>query len=298
MTTESPVAASPEDAGLEAVACPPAWRAAGIALQGCSRGSLLVLMAWLLGFLPDLGDPPTNTLRQMRLVAAFFVAPEAMAWCLRNAFAAKVRAGDGKLRIVRRDVTIEVPLAAVESLQAWTLPLPGPGVSVRLASGKTLGTGLQVRDPGALADAMLRAGAPRSVVEGISGTVSTFAQARAKVGRSRLDHPFLKFVVYSLVPAVPVYRLHQFITYGGAFGEYYTFGLKAYLLGFALWWVSFAMGLLMFAAGVRAVVEAAALLAAALAPARAVAARRFLEGLQRAVFYVGMPAWLAIRLLA
>ena len=48
-------------------------------------------------------------------------------------------------------------------------------------------------------------------------------------------HSAFKYVVYSLVPALPLFRVHQWIAYGGSFGEYYAFGLKAYLLGFAVY---------------------------------------------------------------
>jgi hypothetical protein len=49
-------------------------------------------------------------------------------------------------------------------------------------------------------------------------------------------HSAFKYVVYSLVPALPLFRVHQWIASGGTFGEYYAFGFKAYLLGFAVYW--------------------------------------------------------------
>jgi apolipoprotein N-acyltransferase len=97
---------------------------------------------------------------------------------------------------------------------------------------------------------------------------------------------------------VPVFRLHQIIAYGAAFGEYYTYGLKAYLLGFGLWWVSWSLNLVFVAAGARAVVEVVALVAAVAIPTYAAGTRRGLEAAQRLFYYVGIPAWLALRLLA
>lgn len=290
-----PVAGGPEaDSGFDVVALPPAWRAAASVLTVISRGSLLAILAAVL--LSE--NPPTNPFKQMRLLAGLFVAPELAAWCIARAFAAKARVAGGVLVIAQRGANIEVPLEAVAAILPWTVPLPRGGFGLKLRSGRRLAPGLQVADPAGLVNAMVDGGASPSICSALESPLVVFAQARLAYPLRWLDHPVLKFVVYSLVPAMPVFRLHQFITYGGTFGEYYTFGLKAYLLGFGLWWVSFAMGLLMFAAAVRAGVETLAMLAAVVAPARAGAARRVLEWGQRIVFYVGIPTWIALRLLA
>jgi len=141
-------------------------------------------------------------------------------------------------------------------------------------------------------------GAATGVGQAMAGPLAVHARTKALGGRSFLDNAILKFAVYSLVPTLPVFRLHQYITYGGTFGEYYTYGLKAYLVAFGIWWASFAIYLVMFAALFRAVVEVLAMIAAVLAPARALTARRFLERAQRVVYYVGIPSWIALRLLA
>jgi apolipoprotein N-acyltransferase len=276
------------------LALPPAWRGVAAALKVCSRGFLLVLLAAVLWS----ENPPTNTFKQMRLFAVFFAAPEALLWCLRTAFAAKAEVAAGVLRLSRRDVTIEVPLHAVTGIEVWRLPLPGPGLDLRLRSGRRFSSGLQVSEASSLVEAMVAGGADASIRPDPRAWPGVFAEARRANPPGRLEHPLLKFVVYSLVPTLPVYRLHQFITYGGTFGEYYTFGLKAWLLGLGLWWISFAFGLLMFAAATRAAVELLCLAAAATAPGRAVGIRRGLERLQRLLYYVGMPAWLVLRLTA
>ena len=66
----------------------------------------------------------------------------------------------------------------------------------------------------------------------------------------------MKFLVFPLLLAVPAFRLHQHIAYGATFGEYYTFGLGAYLTTFALWWATWAMGVVLCAAALRLAVEA------------------------------------------
>ena len=102
----------------------------------------------------------------------------------------------------------------------------------------------------------------------------------------------------ALLPAMFAFRLHQHIAYGGTFGEWQTFGATAWLTGAALWWAGWIVGLAVFAAVLRAVVEAACLAIAWGMPARAATARRLLEGGARAVYYLGVPAWLVLRVLA
>lgn len=102
----------------------------------------------------------------------------------------------------------------------------------------------------------------------------------------------------ALLPAMFAFRLHQHIAYGGTFGEWQTFGATAWLTGAALWWAGWIVGLAVFAAVLRAVVEAACLAMAWGMPARAALARRLLEGGARAVYCLGVPAWLVLRVLA
>lgn len=296
MTNPSSASGAPRE--FEVVAYPAAARMAVAVLECASKGSLLVLAAWFVGLLPFLGDFPLNTLKMMRIFSGLFLAPEALAWMLRSVFAGRAHVEAGELRIARRDVRIAVPLDSVVAVEAWKLPLPRGGVTLRLRSGRAFSPALQAADPAGLVGAMVEGGASPSIAAGLAGPMGTYAAARLATPPGRLEHPVLKFVVYSLVPAVPVFRLYQFITFGGTFGEYYTFGLKAYLIAFGLWWVSYAMGLVILAAAIRAGVELMALAGAFLAPSVAAGTRRFLEGTQRVLFYLGMPLLLAIRLLA
>ena len=95
------------------------------------------------------------------------------------------------------------------------------------------------------------AGAAEPVREALSHPTLRYAAARERA-QNRLDLPLLKFGAFALVPAVPLFRLHQWVSYGGTFGEYHAFGLKAYLLGFGLYWLLSATYLLLFAAALRA----------------------------------------------
>jgi apolipoprotein N-acyltransferase len=105
-------------------------------------------------------------------------------------------------------------------------------------------------------------------------------------------------VLFPLVLAIPAFRLHQHIAYGSAFGEYYTFGLRAYLTTFALWWAAWAIGVVLCAAVLRAAIEAGTLTAVLARPGQAIGVRRWLERLGLALLYLGVPAWLLLRAFA
>ena len=106
----------------------------------------------------------------------------------------------------------------------------------------------------------------------------------------------MKFVLFPLALALPAFRLHQHIAYGSAFGEYYTFGLNAYLTAFALWWAEWTIGVVLWAAALRAAIEAGSLLVVFLRPRQAAAARQGLERLGLAALYLGPPALLLLRI--
>lgn len=130
------------------------------------------------------------------------------------------------------------------------------------------------------------------------GRIAELAALRAAEPRRWLDRALVKFVLFPLLPALRAFRLHQHIAYGGTFGEYYTYGLTAYLSGLLIWWVSWAIGVMLVAAALRVAIEIVTVLALTLRPTRAPDVRRALELLGRLAYCVGLPAWLMLRLLA
>ena len=258
-------------------------------LRALARGGLLWMIAAVL-----LGDVAlqSNTLAQIRSFVSLFLVPEAAAWCVLRAFAARASLVDGALVLAGGTRRLELPVARIAAVEAWRFPLPGPGATLRLADGSRWRYGLAIAHPQALARAVAAAGGPPAV----AGT-STYAQVRSALQRTRLDRPAIKFVLFPLLLAIPAFRLHQHIAYGGTFGEYYTFGLKAWATTFALWWAAWIIGVVLCAAALQAAIEAGTLAGVVLAPARALQARRVLDRLGLLALYAGMPAWLAARLL-
>jgi len=178
-------------------------------------------------------------------------------------------------------------VACFVAVEPWRVPIPAEGAALRLASGGRWRYGLAHADAVALAHALAAAGAP--VQESAPSGATAYARARLAVRRGRLDHPLVKFVLFPLLLALPAFRLHQHIAYGSTFGEYYSFGLAAYLTTFALWWAAWAIGVVLFAAALRAVIEAGTLTAVWWRPASGVAARRVLEACGRAALYLSLP---------
>ena len=286
--------AGPSLYATRVVAYSPAWRITAAALKIVARGGLLSMLA--VQMLTE--NPPTNPLKLMRLFAALFLAPELAAWFVARAFSAYVRVDDGLLRIEARDETIEVPLSSIASAQPWSVPVPTGGLRMTLHSGRQLPRELQTNDPVALVDAMVAAGAAPDLRHGLEHPLVMFSRARLAYGPGRLENPWFKFVFYSLVPTIPIHRLHQYIAYGGTFGEYYTFGLIPYLVGFCLWWAKHAIWMVLIAAGLRAVVEVLTLTVTLVAPPLASGTRLLLEVLQRVAYYIGIPLLIYLRLTA
>jgi apolipoprotein N-acyltransferase len=270
----------------------PATRLLAGLLRAGARGGLLWMCVALL-----LNEAlRTNTLAQICLFSTLFLLPEAAAWCVLALCSAEAMVVDGKLALTRGGRRRELALSEVAAVQLWRLPLPGPGLSLRLATGRRWRYGLALTNAGARAAARaatavqpVRPGAPS-----VRAVPQVYAQTSLAVGRSRLDHPLPKYLLLPLALALPAFHLYQHIAYGSAFGEYYSYGLKAYLSAFALWWAAWAIGVVLTQTLLRAAISIATLLVALLRPARAVAMRRWLERAGHVALYLGMPGWLLL----
>lgn len=308
------------------------WTAAG--LRAFAYGSLAWMAATVLAGEAALAS---NTLAQIRAFLALVLAPEAAARALLWASRASLSFEVGRLVLAfgRGARRIELAAAEVEAVVAWRVPGPVPGASLRLASGERWRYALAQVDPVALARALAEARAeatakPAPAPEVTAGTAPvTRAEATAAVpggapgtdahragpdaspawaarhaqaffahrGSRFLQHPLTKFVGLPFLLAIPAFHLHQHIAFGGALGEVRLFGLVAFGKGFALWWAAWGIGVVMVAAGLRAVIEGVTLAGALWRPERLLVVRRALERLALAALYLGVPAWLAWRLL-
>ncbi|MBW8368097.1 MAG: apolipoprotein N-acyltransferase [Arenimonas sp.] len=280
-----------KDTSQEVVVLTRGWRIAA----GLLRLSAGVGLAWLaLDMLLRIGLQ-VQTLGQLKTFALAVLLPALAAWAIGRAFAAKAHIEGGTWVLDQRRQRIEIPLAAITALKPWRLPLPRPGVDVHLAAGQRWPRGLAVADPAALQQALAAAGSRAPVGRSLGARL---AHLHAITHRRWLDHPLVKFALFPLLPAAVAFRLHQMIAFGGPLGEYYTYGAEAWLTGGLIWWASWSLGLMLFAALLRVVVETLTTIALwlPLASDRAAAVRDALMWLARGAYYLGVPAWLLLRL--
>ena len=269
----------------------PGWRVLAGVLRVCSW----IGLAWFAWTLLSGASTQIKPLAQLQMFAALVVAPQVAAWAIAQAHAARLRVEAGALRIEQAGQGKKFASRDIAGVRVWNLPLPGPGVSLKLLSGRSLN--IATADPSALVQALLEAGASLEFAPALSRRALVFAHLRASTPRWRIDHPAIKFLLFPLVPALPAFRLHQHIAYGSTFGEYYSFGLKAYLSALLIWWASWAIGLSLYAAFLRVLVEAGSLATLELRPDRAGTLRQYLESAARLLYYVGAPSWLLVRVL-
>ncbi len=288
-------AAGPPPAGLpaRAVHLTPATRAVTATLRVCAAA----VLAWLaLDMLRRTGLRVTS-LAQLQLFAAGVLAPLLAAAAIARRGAVRVAVENGQLVLARGRMRSASPVAAVAALRPWRLPWPGDGVDLAPAPGHPGRVGLAGIAPRTLAEGLRAAGTAAPVVPAPDTGLGAFLAARAERRPGRLDHAGLKFGLFALLPALVAFRLHQVIAYGGTFGEWRTFGPAAWSGGLLLWWLSWMLGLMLLAAALRVVVEAACLGAALCRPPAATPVRAALETAARGAYYLGVPVWLGWRLL-
>jgi apolipoprotein N-acyltransferase len=203
---------------------------------------------------------------------------------------------DRTLVIARDHARLEVPCEAIALLQASRIPLPDVGLDIVLRSGRRVVPALEVDDAAPLLQALAHAGAPAEPALHSMGVV--VAAARSTVARRWWDHPLLKFALFALLPAGALFSAHQHISYGTFWGEYYTYGTRAWLGGLGTDYAVAVIYCVLFASVLRAPAEAIALLVAAVEPTRAAWVRRCLEAACRIGYYAGVPLLVLGRFLA
>ncbi len=242
-------------------------------------------------------DPPLLPFTLMQLFLLFAVVPAAIAWLLGRAGAGTLEVYPHELVLQRGGVRVEIPVAAIACVTPWRIPLPGPGLALRLGSGRRFRYGIRLADPGALADALADVTGLDSARALRAHPVIVYAAARAAI-RWRWYHLVAKFVLFALAPTAVLFNAHQQIAYGGFFGEYYQLGLGAYVRTFLIHWTTIAIYLVLYASVLRGAAEGVSLAAAAVAPSWATRVRRAAEIACRAGYYAGVPVLLLIRFLS
>src|SRR6184192_77960 len=178
-------------------------------------------------------------------------------------------------------VVLALPCRAIARVAPWAVPLPGPGLSVCMRSGRWLRQGLQIDDPTPLLLALAETGGLEA----------------ARGAPRRWHHLLGRFAGFALLPTAVLFNAHQHIAYGGLLGEYYLLGLGSYVRTFAVHWLTLTIYLVLYASVWRGLAEGVALLAACVAPASAAGARRAVEIACQVAYYGGVPLLLLLRFL-
>lgn len=266
----------------------PPWARSVLALLVCVRfaGVWLVTLLVLLAT-----DPPVTPPALFLLFGLFIVLPFGLEGALRAWFRGVCEFGDELWRLRGRRRRIEVPTSSRPCLVPWVLPLPRPGVSVRLRSGRVLPERLE----GLAADLV-----ERWICSGVTGTQRAsfaFLRARTRLPARRLLHDLFKYAGFALPPALIAWNLHQHIAYGGAWGEFYLRGARAFLLTAVQYYAITVTYLLLYGGLLRSGAEVAAWVVTLRAPHRAKRWRLLAERFCQLGYYVGFPLFFALRLL-
>ena len=262
-------------------------------LFALSRASLPAILALVV----LATDPPVTPPVLVRVVVVLALLPGLAARLVARALAAEVSVDGDALVIRRRDLRLEVPCRAIARLAPWVVPLPGPGLSVWMRSGRRLRQGLQIDDPIPLLLALAEAGGLEAARPAIGHPVVVYAHARARGAPRRWHHLLGRFAGFALLPTAVLFNAHQHITYGGVLGEYYLLGLGSYVRTFAVHWLTLTIYLVLYASVWRGLAEGTALLGACVAPARAPGVRRAAEIVCQVAYYGGVPVLLLLRFL-
>ena len=279
---------------MRARAYPLVWRVVAGVLVAVSRGSLPIILLLVV----TASDPPVTPPVLFVLVTVLAAVPGAAAWLIGRAFAAQVEARSDALVIRRFGWHLEVPWTVLTEVMPWVLPLPGLGLSFRLRSGRRLPCGVEVDDPARLLAELAERGGVSAARAAAAHPAVVFGRARASIGPRRWYHWAGRFPLFALLPTGVLFNAHQHIAFGGPLGQYYLFGLQAYLHTFAVYWATVTIYLVLYAAVLRGGAEAIAWIVAWTAPRIAVPARHAVETAGRIMYYGGVPLLLALRFLA
>jgi apolipoprotein N-acyltransferase len=249
---------------------------------------------WVLAVVVVSTDPPVTPPILFRLTLALVVLPGLAAALLRGR-PATAEIDENTLVLLSDRVRLEVPCEAIAALPPSALPLPDVGLAIVLRSGRRVVPGLELDDPAPLLAALMRAGAPGEPALRHPSVV--VAAARHAVGRPLYDHPLFKFGLFAALPAGILFNAHQHIAYGGFWGEWYSYGARAWLATLGTYYAVTVIYCVLYASVWRGLAEAISLVAAAVAPTRAAWVRRLVEAACRLGYFGGIPLLLVLRFL-
>lgn len=282
------------DGPIDIVLLPARWRFLTMVLRLIAA----LTLAWLAWRMPGPDGFQVNSLLQVRGFAFGVALPLVLVWVIRRLHAARAWIEGDAWIFESATQRTEIPCGNIDRLHMRWPVGPGASLQLGLASGRRWPRTIGLADPMVLAARHAATGRAAPWANAWSAGVAECASQRARSGHRWLDHAAIKFLLFPLLPALLAFRLHQHIAFGGTFGELYTYGLAAWFSGLLIWWIAWALGLMLLAAVLRIVIEAATVAVFLLRRSAAPRTRQVLERLARVVYYLGTPTWLVLKLLA
>ncbi|MDI1435538.1 hypothetical protein [Polyangium sorediatum] len=273
----------------------PATRALAVALRLAALLNVLYVAAHIATDIVT-GSRTAPPLAVALGITLFSGGPLLLALLLGRIHRGKVKIEAHTLALTLRRERFEIPFDSIQAIRPWRVPLPGSGLRLVLGSNRSFQRRLVLRDPARLLSALgEHLPAARATLD---HPALRFAEARRTHGRRSLLYLVVKYGLIPLALAIVLFRLHQYIMYGGPFGQYHLFGLGPYLGAFLMRWVGVLGALVVYAGLVRIVVEVVALGATYLLPLRAKGLRRAAEILTDIAYFVLIPVYVLVHLLA
>ncbi len=237
-------------------------------------------------------DPPITPPMLLVLLTILAIGPGLAGWLIARFSRATVEVDSEKMVLRRPHVEIEFPASALERIEPWKVPLPGPGFSLRMRSGRLASYGVQADDPLPLIAALDADGASGSLQR---QPIVAWAHARAGESPTRWLAYVGKYGLLAIPVAGILFNAHQHIAYGGFWGQYYQQGIGPYSRTAAVYFATVVAYLVLYAGTLRAIGETFAIASAYIAPTSASRSRRLAERFCRLAYYLGVPLLLALR---
>lgn len=266
---------------------------APLALASALSASALVVIALAVAAVPVAGGEGLRTTALLAGAALLATLPQAASALARRAARGTVHVERGVLVVEAGGRRIETPVMSLGAARPRRLPLPSDGVALQLASGGPFPLVVETDEPAALLDLLSATGAA-----GVSRPAARlgWARARARLRPGSLELA-LRWILLPAAVAAVLFRTQE-LAFGETLGEWPRVGSREWLETLASnVAVTFAV-LALLAAAVRSFAELGAALWTSVVPSQAGAARHAAEWLCRAVLFAGVPAVLALRLLA
>jgi hypothetical protein len=286
----SPTADDIAETHFEVWTYPRAMRAGAGALLAASGLSLPLLLVRIL----IVHDAPVTSPMLLRAAVAFFVLPGLAALLVRRALRAELEITRDDLLVRVGGQSFVVSLAQIAAIEPWRVPLPMPGIALRLASSERFALGIAADDPSRL----LRALAARGVATAepqLAHPSLVYAHVKHALGRLGWRRMLLKYPLFGLAVAAVPFQAQQQIAYGGLLGQYHLEGVWPWLRSALLFWSTVTIFLVAYATLWRWPAEILAWLAARRGEAFAQRARLILEWICRVVYYAGVLLVIALR---